>query len=151
MDYARDDVAAVNDLRLAATGDGQAQFRLAYAARQLVLAEDADDIVGSIEGACFARLAAAQGIPDALLLLADHCAHLAKVYYECEANDSADVWLGQCLGVLELATELLPASNAAALMDQLTITADCTTPEIMAEAKHFRDLFAPAFGAEAFA
>lgn len=151
METARDDVATVNDLRLAAIGDGQAQLRLAQTARRLVLAEIADDIVGSIEGVCYARLAAAQGIPDALLLLADHCAHLAGVYYECEAQECGDEWIAQSLGVLELATEVLPASNAAELMDQLTATADCATPEIMAATKYFRDLFAPAFGAAAFA
>lgn len=152
MEFARNDAAAVDDLRLAAMGDGQAQLRLAQTARQLVLVdEETDVIVCSIEGVCYARLAAAQGIPDALLLLADHCAHLAKVYYESGADHLADVWLGQCIGVLELATEVLPASNAAALMDQLTVTAHCATAEIMTEAKYFRDLFAPAFGAEAFA
>ena len=150
MDPQRNDAESVNLLRLAAVGDGAAQLQLARAARQLVLSGDADEIICSIEGVCNARLAAAQGIPDALMLLADHCAHLAKVYYECDAHETADMWLGQSLAALEIATELLPAENAAALMDSLTVTADCTTPNIMAEAKHFHDLFAPAFGAAAF-
>lgn len=150
----RDDAATLDDMRLAAFGDGQAQLRLAKTARRLVLAQDADDILGSIEGVTYARLAAAQGIPDALMILAEHCVHLAFVHYEGgdpEAEEIADMWTGQAIGVLELAAELLPASNAGELITSLTIASDCASPRIIAEAKYYRELFSPAFGAAAFA
>lgn len=150
----RDDAASLDDLRLAAAGDGQAQLRLSQTARRLVLAQEADDILGSIEGVAYARLAAAQGIPDALMLLAEHCVHLAFVHYEAEdpeVEDIADMWLGQAMGVLELAAELLPASNAGELISSLTIASHSASPRVIAEAKFFRDLFSPAFGAAAFA
>jgi hypothetical protein len=149
-----DDAATLNDMRLAAFGDGQAQLRLAKTARRLVLAEDADGILGSIEGVTYARLAAAQGIPDALMILAEHCVHLAFLYYETEvpeAEEAADMWTGQAIGVLELAAELLPASNAGELITSLTIASDCANARIIAEAKYYRELFSPAFGAAAFA
>lgn len=151
----RDDAATLNDMRLAAFGDGQAQLRLARTARRLVLAQDADDVLGSIEGVTYARLAAAQGIPDALMVLAEHCVHLAFIHYEAGADDEvnvvADMWLGQAMGVLELAAEMLPASNAGELISSLTIASDGATPQIIAEAKYYRELFSPAFGAAAFA
>lgn len=146
-----DDLNTVSDLKLAAFGDGAAQLRLARKARDLVLSGEGDEIVCSIEGVAYARLAAAQGSPDALMLLAEHCAHLSVVYSDCGVEETSDMWLGQALGVLELATELLPDCNAAELMHSLNLAADSATPEIMREVKHFRDLFAPAFGAEAFA
>ena len=147
----RDDASTLNDMRLAARGDGQAQLRLARTARRLVLAQDADDILGSIEGVTYALLAATQGIPDALMILAEHCTHLAFIHYEAEAGEIADMWLGQAMGVLELAAELLPASNAGELITSLTVAAEGATPQVLAEAKFFRDLFSPAFGAAAFA
>lgn len=141
----------VDDLRLAARGDAQAQFRLSYAARQMVVTGEADEIVASLEGLTYARLAASQGVPDALLLAADHCSHLANVYYQCEASDCADDWAAQAIGLLEIATDLLPSSNAAELMQTLNTAADMASPEIMAQAKFYRSIFAPVFGAEAFA
>ncbi|WP_374394381.1 hypothetical protein [Sphingopyxis sp.] len=141
----------VDDLRLAARGDAQAQFRLSYAAREMVVSGEADEIVASMEGLTYARLAASQGVPDALLLAADHCSHLAKVYSDCGADDCANDWAGQAIGLLEIATDLLPASNAAELMQTLNTAADMATPEIMALAKYYRAAFAPAFGAAAFA
>jgi len=141
----------VADLRLAATGDAQAQFRLSRAARDLVLSGEADEIVTSIEGVAYARLAAAQGIPDALMLLAEHCSHLAAVYYQCGEPDCGDMWVGQSIAVLDLATELLPSANATALADTLDTAAFEATPAIMEQAKSFRAIFAPAFGAAAFA
>ena len=141
----------VDDLRLAARGDAQAQFRLSYAAREMVVSGEADEIVASMEGLTYARLAASQGVPDALLLAADHCSHLAKVYSDCGADDCANDWAGQAIGLLEIATDLLPASNAAELMQTLNTAADMATPEIMALAKFYRAAFAPAFGAAAFA
>lgn len=141
----------VADLRLAAAGDAQAQFRLSYAARQMVINEEADEIVASIEGLTYARLAAAQGVPDAIMLAAEHCNHLAKVYSDCGAEDCADDWAGQAIGLLEIATDLLPSANAANLMQTLNTAADMASPEIMALAKFYRSAFAPAFGAAAFA
>lgn len=150
-DPVADDTRLVALLRLAATGDAAAQIELARESRRKVLREEADEIVCSIEGLTYARLAAAQGVPDGLMLVADHSAHLAKVYYECDENDTADMWLGQSLAALELATELLPTENANALADQLVQHAEHATPNIMREAKLFRDIFAPAFGPAAFA
>lgn len=141
----------VDDLCLAARGDARAQFRLSYAARQMVVSGEADEIVASLEGLTYARLAASQGIPDALMLAADHCSHLATVYSGCGADDCANDWAGQAIGLLEIATDLLPSSNAAELMQTLNTAADMATPEIMALAKYYRDTFAPAFGAAAFA
>lgn len=147
----RDDAATLQDMRLAAFGDGQAQLRLSRTARRLVLAQDACDVMGSVEGVAYARLAAAQGIPDALMLLAEHCGHLAFIHYEAEENGVADMWLGQAMGVLELAAELLPASNAGVLINSLTLASDGASAQVLAEARFFRDTFAPAFGAAAFA
>ena len=141
----------VADLRLAARGDAQAQLRLSYAARQMVINEEADEIVASLEGLTYARLAASQGVPDALMLAADHCSHLATVYSACGAQESADDWAGQAIGLLEIAADLLPAANAANLMQTLNTAADMASPEIMALAKFYRSAFAPAFGADAFA
>ncbi|MGH6697585.1 hypothetical protein [Sphingopyxis sp.] len=141
----------VADLRLAAAGDAQAQFRLSYAARQMVVSGEADEIVASLEGISYARLAATQGVPEALMLAADHCSHLAKVYSDCGEDECAGDWAGQAIGLLEIATDLLPASNAAELMQTLNTAADMATPEIMAHAKYYRAAFAPAFGAPAFA
>lgn len=84
---------------------------------------DADEIVCSVEGFSFARLAAAQGKPEALLVMAEHCAHLAKVYADCGAPECAESWHGQALAVLELAAERLPDPSAAGLMDSLTLAA----------------------------
>lgn len=151
MDVTPTDAQNVADLRLAATGDASAQLRLSRTARDLVLAGVADDIVGSIEGVNFARLAAAQGVPDALVLLSDHCAHLGQAFAECGEHDASDNWIGQSLAMLELAAEVLPAANAAALMDSLNIAADNANAAIMQAAKEYRAIFAPAFGAAAFA
>lgn len=151
MEIDPSDVESVRLMRLAATGDAAAQLELARTARQLVITGDADEIVCSIEGLTYARLAAAQGVPDALMLVAEHCAHLANVYAQCGEQPTSDMWQGQALGVLELATEMLPPANAADLMASLNIAADNASPAIMQEAKLFRAIFAPAFGAEAFA
>jgi hypothetical protein len=145
------DAQNVADLRLAARGDAEAQLRMARACRQSVLSGQADDIIASVEGLGFARLAAAQGVPDAIMLIAEHCIHLAQVYVECDEEPTAEMWAGQAIAVLELAAELLPASNAADLMQTLNTAADLTTANVMAEAKMFRAIFSPAFGAEAFA
>ena len=107
---------------------------------------EADEIVTSIEGLTYARLAASQGVPDALMLAAEHCAHLGKTYSLCGEEDSAADWIGQAIGLFEIATELLPAQNAADLMHSLNVAADMATPEIMALAKFYRAAFAPAFG-----
>lgn len=141
----------VDDLRLAARGDAQAQFRLSHAARQMVVTGEGDEIVTSLEGLTYARLAASQGVPDALMLAADHCSHLAKVYSDCGAEACANDWAAQAIGLLEIATDLLPASNAAELMQTLNTAADMASPEIMGLAKFYRSAFAPAFGADAFA
>lgn len=141
----------VDDLRLAARGDAQAQFRLSHAARRMVVSGEGDEIVTSLEGLTYARLAASQGVPDALMLAADHCSHLATVYSSCGAEECADDWAAQAIGLLEIATDLLPASNAAELMQTLNTAADMASPEIMALAKFYRSAFAPAFGADAFA
>lgn len=151
MDVDPNDEQNVADMRLAAAGDAGSQLRLARASRELVLSGEADEIVTSVEGLTYARLAAAQGVPDALMLVAEHCIHLSKVYYECSAMECGDMWTGQAIAVLELAAELLPSANAAELMQTLNVAADIATPAIMAEAKAFRAIFAPAFGAEAFA
>lgn len=141
----------ISDLRLASAGDAQAQFSLSRSARELVVSGEADEIVASIEGLTYARLAAAQGIPDAIMLAADHCSHLAKVYSDCGEEECAADWAGQAIGLLEIATELLPAANAANLMQSLNAAADMSSPEIMAQAKAYRSIFAPVFGAAAFA
>lgn len=141
----------IADLCLAAAGDAQAQFRLSKSARELVISGEADEIVASIEGLTYARLAAAQGVPDAIMLAADHCSHLAKVYSDCGAEECAADWAGQAIGLLEIATDLLPAANAANLMQALNSAADMASPEIMAQAKIYRSIFAPVFGADAFA
>jgi hypothetical protein len=141
----------ISDLRLASAGDAQAQFSLSRSARELVVSGEADEIVASIEGLTYARLAAAQGIPDAIMLAADHCSHLAKVYSDCGEDECAADWAGQAIGLLEIATELLPAANAANLMQSLNTAADMSSPEIMAQAKAYRSIFAPVFGAAAFA
>ena len=141
----------ISDLRLASAGNAQAQFRLSRSARELVVSGEADEIVASIEGLTYARLAAAQGIPDAIMLAADHCSHLAKVYSDCGEEECAADWAGQAIGLLEIATELLPAANAANLMQSLNTAADMSSPEIMAQAKAYRSIFAPVFGAAAFA
>src|SRR3546814_12913708 len=86
MDIDPGDLESIDDMRLAAAGDAAAQYRLSCRARQLVLAGECDEIIGSVEGVSYARLAAAQGLPDALLLIAEHCGPLANVYYECGAN-----------------------------------------------------------------
>lgn len=151
MDVDPTDAQNVADLRLAAAGDADAQLRLAYAARRLVVDGIADEIVCSVEGFSFARLAAAQGKPEALLVMAEHCAHLAKVYADCGAPECAESWHGQALAVLELAAERLPDPSAAGLMDSLTLAAADATPGVMREAKMFHAIWAPAFGAEAFA
>lgn len=139
----------IADLRLAAAGDPQAQLRLSYAARQLVIAGDADEIVTSIEGLTFARLAATQGVPSALLLAAGHCTHLGRTYADCGADDSARDWIGQAIGILEIATERLPASDAADVMQAVNVAAGMVAPETMTLAKFYRAAFAPAFGATA--
>ncbi|MBL9066497.1 MAG: hypothetical protein JNN10_09415 [Sphingopyxis sp.] len=141
----------VADLRLAAAGDAPAQLRLSHAARAMVVSGEADEIGASIEGLTYARLAASQGVPEAVMLAADHCSHLAKVYSDCGAESSAADWAGQAIGLLEIATDLLPAANAANLMQTLNSAADMASPEIMALAKFYRSAFAPAFGADAFA
>ncbi|MDK2756417.1 MAG: hypothetical protein KYX66_06745 [Blastomonas fulva] len=141
----------VADLRLAATGDAQAQLRLSQAARAMVVTGEADEIIASMEGLTYARLAAAQGVPDAIMLAADHCAHLGKTYSDCGAEDSASDWIAQAIGLLEIATDLLPSENAAALMQTVNIAADMSTPDIMALAKFYRAAFIPAFGLAALA
>lgn len=141
----------IADLCLAAAGDAQAQLRLSKSARELVVSGEADEIVASIEGLTYARLAAAQGVPDAIMLAADHCSHLAKVYSDCDEEECAADWAGQAIGLLEIATDLLPAANAANLMQSLNSAADMASPEIMAQAKIYRSIFAPVFGADAFA
>lgn len=151
MDVNPTDRRVVADMQLAARGDGQAQLRLARAARELVLAGDADEIIASVEGVTYARLASAQGIPDAYMLLAEHCAHLAAVYAQCGEQATSDMWLGQAIAILELAAERLPDENAAALMSTLNLAADSANPQAMREAKLFHAIFAPAFGAAAFA
>ena len=141
----------VETLRTAACGDAQALYQLSYAARQQVISGEADEIVASIEGLTFARLAAARGIPEAIMLAADHCSHLAGVYGECGEEACASDWAGQAIGLLEIATELLPASNAADLMQTLNTAADMATPEIMALAKEYRATFAPVFAPAVYA
>lgn len=151
-DSAADDARQhIADLRLASVGDAQAQFRLSKSARELVVSGEADEIVASIEGLAYARLAAAQGIPDAIMLAADHCSHLAKVYSDCGEEECAADWAGQAIALLEIATDLLPAANAANLMQTLNTAAEMASPEIMAHAKVYRSIFAPVFGAAAFA
>lgn len=147
-DDARQHIA---DLRLASVGDAQAQLRLSKSARELVVSGEADEIIASIEGLTYARLAAAQGVPDAIMLAADHCSHLAKVYSDCGEDECAADWAGQAIALLEIATDLLPAVNAADLMQTLNTAAEMATPEIMAQAKVYRSIFAPVFGADAFA
>lgn len=136
----------IEDLRLAASGDAQAQLRLSQAARALVVSGEADEIVTSLEGLTYARLAAAQGVPDALMLAAEHCCQLGKTYSICGEEDCASDWIGQAIGLFEIAAELLPSSNAAALMQNLNVAADMATPEIMTLAKFYRAAFAPVFG-----
>ena len=146
-----DDARRVADLRLAARGDGEAQLRLAAEARELVEGGGVDDIIGSMEGVHFARLAAAQGIPDALMILAEHCAHLAMVYTSCGETECGEDWHGQALGVMELAAENMPANCAAEraeLMQSLSSLADEASPAIMQSAVQWRNLWAPAFAVE---
>ena len=138
-------------MRRAAGGEAEAQLLLAVECRRLVTNEEADDIIASVEGITYARMAAAQGLTAGMMILAEHCAHLAKVYAECEAQDCSDSWFGQAIAVLEIATEHLPSSNAADLMQNLNIAADTASPNVMRYAKQFRAIFVPAFGAAAFA
>src|SRR3546814_15160647 len=82
MDIDPGDLESIDDMRLAAAGDAAAQYRLSCRARQLVLAGECDEIIGSVEGVSYARLAAAPGLPDALLLIPHHSRHLPHFYYE---------------------------------------------------------------------
>lgn len=145
MDIDSGELESINDLRLAAAGDAAAQYRLSYRARQLVIAGECDEIIGSVEGVSYARLAAAQGLPDALLLIAEHCGHLAKTYYDCGVTQAGDSWHAQVIAILELSAELLPGPSAPELMQALNVAADDASPEIMEEAKIFRTLFADLF------
>src|SRR3546814_3810520 len=86
-------------------------------------------------------LAAAQGLPDALLLIAEHCGHLANVYYECGATAAGDSWHAQVIAILELSAELLPGPSSYELTQALNVAADEASPDIMEEAKMLRDLF----------
>lgn len=149
-----DDERNVSDLRLAASGDAAAQIRLSCEARRLVLNGNADDIIGSVDGLNFARLAAAQGEPTGLMLVAEHCAHLAKVYAECGEHYCSDDWHGQAIAAMELAAENMPADCAeerASFMQSLNTLADGASPTIMGFATQWRSLWAPAFSADAFA
>jgi hypothetical protein len=149
MDIDPGDLESINDMRLAAAGDAAAQYRLSCRARQLVLAGECDEIIGSVEGVSYARLAAAQGLPDALLLIAEHCGHLANVYYECGATEAGDSWHAQVIAILELSAELLPGPSSYELTQALNVAADEASPDIMEEAKMLRDLFAPLFAPNA--
>jgi len=142
------------DLLLAARGDADAQLRLAIEARRLVVSGEADDIIGSIDGVNYARMAATQGKPDALMVLAEHCAHLATVYGECGETVCSEDWHGQAFATLELAAENMPAScdaERADLMQALNELADQASPAIMEFAKLWRALWAPAFAPQAVA
>lgn len=149
-----DDARTVSDLTLAARGDAAAQVRLSEEARRLVVSGLADDIIGSVDGVNFARLAAAQGAPAGLMLVAEHCAHLARVYAECGESLCADDWHGQAIAALEMAAENMPAASAverADLMQALNELADKATPEVMGRAVFWRAVFSPAFSVEAVA
>lgn len=139
------DIESVNDMRLAAVGDAAAQYRLALRCREYVVAGECDEIVGSIEGLSYARLAAAQGVPDALLMIATHCGHLARAYWDCGVIDAGNSWHAQVIAILEISAELLPGPSGPELMQALNVAADEASPEIMEEAKIFRTLFAPLF------
>ena len=148
-----DDERNVSDLCLAARGDASAQIRLSTEARRLVVSGHADDIIGSVDGLNFARMAAAQGVPTGLMLVAEHCAHLAKVYAECGEHDCSDDWHGQAIAALELAAENMPADQAderAIFMQGLNTLADGASPVIMEFATQWRALWAPAFSADAY-
>ena len=144
-------VARLDVLRRASRGDADALISLASDARALVLAEQVDEYITSLEGVTYSRLAAAQGRADALVLLIEHSAHLGKLAADAEDWDASDDWHGQVIALLEIVADRLPMVNADCLTVTLNQAASESSPSVMEAAKVYRNFWAPVFGAEAFA
>lgn len=133
----------------AARGDPEAQYAISLRNREGIEAGTVHQLYGSLEGVAYARMAAMNGHPGALLLLARHIRQLSYFCAETGQHDLAADHYGHAMAMMEILTEHLPVDEADELRREIDAAADRNPAEVMRAAKFYRDLWAPLLTPEA--